>query len=551
MRVVAVSVTEAGRALAERLPYERCHGSLKETAQRLWHEVDAFVLMAATGAALRVIAPLLSTKAADPGIVCVDEAGRFAVALCGGHAGGANDLAREVAGLLGAEPVVTTATDATGMPALDNLPGFVATGDVSKLSAAYLEGRNPQVEVALAGWSPPAALCQGEGPGRVVVTDAAGPPGAGSVYLHPPSLVAGIGCASEATSEEVASLLEGALAKAGLARESLGLIATIDRRRSHPALVGLGLPVRAFGAQELAAVPVPNPSAQVAASVGTPSVAEAAALLAAGEGARLVASKQRSATATVAIARRSGPMGKLSVVGLGPGSVAHRTLAATVAVRSAEVVIGYGPYIDQAADLLGSGHVIERSPIGEEVGRARRALELARSGRRVALVCSGDPGVFAMASIVLELACSNAPEIEIEVVPGVSAGLAASSLLGAPLGHDHAFVSLSDLLTPWEVIERRLHALGAADLVVVLYNPRSRARTWQLTAALEVLGAYRPPTTPVGIVTDAARDGERTEVTTLGEVDVTRVSMTSCVIVGATTTKRCGTRIVTPRGYRP
>lgn len=551
MRVVAVSVTEAGRAAAARLPYESVHGSLGDTVRRLWGEVDALVLMVATGAAVRVVAPLLTTKQDDPGVVCVDEAGRYVVALCGGHGGGANAVAREVAALLGAEPVVTTATDASGTPSLDDLPGFRACGDVAGVTAAMLAGRFPLVEVAVPGWHGPAALAAGTGPERVVVTDAASPFEAGTVLLHPPSLVVGVGCSTEATPEEVARLLEATLAGAGLARASVGLVATIDRRRAHRSVTSLGLPVRSFSADELAPVSVPRPSPVVAAAVGTPSVAEAAALLAAGDGADLVVPKQRAATATVAIARRRAPQGALSVVGLGPGSPAHRTPAAASAVRSAEVVIGYGPYVDQAADLLVAGQVVESSAIGEEVHRARRALEVAASGRRTALVCSGDAGIFAMASIVLELAPEVAPGVAVDVVPGVTAGTAAASLLGAPLGHDHALVSLSDLLTPWEAIERRLHAIGEADLAVVLYNPRSRARTWQLGAALDILRGYRPPTTPVGLVTDAARAGERVEVTTLAEANPDAVGMTTCVVVGATTTGLYGGRMVTPRGYQP
>ena len=551
MRVVAVSVTEAGRAAAARLPYESVHGSLGDTVRRLWGEVDALVLMVATGAAVRVVAPLLTTKQDDPGVVCVDEAGRYVVALCGGHGGGANAVAREVAALLGAEPVVTTATDASGTPSLDGLPGFRACGDVAGVTAAMLAGRFPLVEVVVPGWHGPAALAAGTGPERVVVTDAASPFEAGTVLLHPPSLVVGVGCSTEATPEEVARLLEATLAGAGLARASVGLVATIDRRRAHRSVTSLGLPVRSFSADELAPVSVPRPSPVVAAAVGTPSVAEAAALLAAGDGADLVVPKQRAATATVAIARRRAPQGALSVVGLGPGSPAHRTPAAASAVRSAEVVIGYGPYVDQAADLLVAGQVVESSAIGEEVHRARRALEVAASGRRTALVCSGDAGIFAMASIVLELAPEVAPGVAVDVVPGVTAGTAAASLLGAPLGHDHALVSLSDLLTPWEAIERRLHAIGEADLAVVLYNPRSRARTWQLGAALDILRGYRPPTTPVGLVTDAARAGERVEVTTLAEANPDAVGMTTCVVVGATTTGLYGGRMVTPRGYQP
>ena len=551
MRVVTVSVTPGGRALAARLPYEAVHGGAAEAVRRLWPEVDGLVLMLATGAAVRIVAPLLEDKGRDPAVVCVDEAGRWAVALSGGHAGGANDLARSVAALLGAEAVVTTATDAAGVPALDLLPGFTASGDVAGVTRALLEGRQPVVEIDVAGWAGPPALASGSGPERVLVTDRFPAGGRGVVLLHPRSLVVGVGCSTGASAEEVRLLLDAALEEAGLARASVGTVATIDRRAVHPAVTGLGLPVRAYAPAELAGVEVPHPSPVVAEAVGTPSVAEAAALLAAGRGGSLVVAKRTSPSATVAVARRSGPAGELLLVGLGPGHAGHRTPAAAAAVRSAEVVTGYAPYVDQAADLLGPGQVVERHPIGSEAERARGALEHAASGRRVALVCSGDAGVYAMASIVLELAPDVAPDVEVTVVPGVTAGVAAAALLGAPLGHDHAVVSLSDLLTSWEVIAHRVRAAAEADLVLTLYNPRSAGRTWQLEAALDIVRRHRPAATPVGVVADAYRPGQRVAWTTLAEVDPAAVGMTTCVIVGASSTRLIGGRMVTPRGYRP
>jgi cobalt-precorrin 5A hydrolase / precorrin-3B C17-methyltransferase len=553
MRVVTVSVTPGGRALAARLPFESVHGGAGDAVRRLWRDVDGLVLMLATGAAVRIVAPLLEDKARDPAVVCVDEAARWAVALCGGHAGGANDLARSVAALLGAEPVVTTATDAAGVPALDVLPGFAAAGDVAGVTVGLLAGRHPVVDVdpELAGWPVPAELPTGPGPERVVVTDRSLPARPGRMVLHPPSLVAGVGCSTGAEAGEVQALLAEVLAEAGLAAPSIGVVATIDRRSAHPAVTGLGVPVRAFPAPTLAAVAVPNPSRVVGDAVGTPSVAEAAALLAAGPDASLVVAKRTSAAATVAVARRARPHGALVLVGLGPGDPAHRTPAAAAAVRAAEVVTGYSPYVDQAADLLGPGQVVERHPIGREEDRARGALAHAAAGRRVALVCSGDAGVYAMASIALEVAPEVAPDIEITVVPGVTAGLAAAALLGAPLGHDHAVVSLSDLLTSWDVIEHRVRAAAEADLVVTLYNPRSAGRTWQLEAALDILRRHRPPETPVGVVTDAYRRGQRVTWTTLSAVDADSVGMTTCVVVGASSTRLAGGRMVTPRGYRP
>jgi len=547
MNVVSVSVTAAGRALAHRLPYEHVAGERAgEVVPSRWADVDGFVLFLATGAAVRIIAPLLRDKDTDPAVVCVDEAGRFVIALCGGHAGGANALARTVAAILGATPVVTTATDAAGVAALDQLPGFVATGDLAGVTTALLDGRPPRIENEL-GW--PVSLLNGRGPERIVITDRRLPPAPGTVVLHPPSLVAGVGASTGAPADAVEPLLVAALAGAGLARESVAEVATIDRRAGDGAVAALGLPVRAFTAEALSQVDVPSPSDVVRAAVGTASVAEAAALLAAGPGADLVVFKQVGAQGTVAVARRRGPRGHLAVVGLGPGDVSHRTPTAETAVRRAEVIIGYGPYVDACADLLTPSQEVVRSPIGDETVRAKQAVSEAGAGRRVALVCSGDAGIYAMASLVFEVAGDAG--VDVEVVPGVTAALAAAALLGAPLGHDHVMISLSDLLTPWSAIEVRLRAAAAADLVVALYNPRSRGRTWQFDAARTILLGHRSPSTPVGVVTDAARPGQTVHVSTLGEVDAETIGMTTCVIIGSSTTRVVGGRMLTPRGYEP
>lgn len=545
MRVVSVSVTERGRALADQLPWEHHHGRAAATVRAQWHEVDGLVLFLATGAAVRIVAPLLADKHRDPAVVCVDEAGRFAVALCGGHAGGANELARTVAGYLAAQPVITTGSDAVGRPGLDQLPGFVATGDVAAVATALLDGRAVRVDNPL-NWPVP-LTADPAGSVQVTVTDRRDVAGPGQAILHPPSLVAGVGTSSTATAREVADLLDQALSGAGLAVASLAEVATIDRRVDHPAVVALGYPIRAFPSGELAAVEVPSPSETVRAAVGTPSVCEAAALLAAGPGAELVVTKRSGPTATVALARRRGPRGHLALVGLGPGGAAHRTPAAEHAVRRAEVVLGYRAYLEQCGDLRGAAQEWVASPIGDEVVRAKQALAEAGAGRRVALVCSGDSGIYGMASIVMELADRG---VDIDVVPGITAAAAGAAVLGAPLGHDHVAISLSDLLTSWAVIERRLRAAAESDLVVSLYNPRSRGRTWQLDAARRILLEHRPPATPAGIVTDAGREGQRCVVTTVADLDVTLVGMTSVVIIGSSTTTLVNGRMVTPRGYR-
>jgi len=213
------------------------------------------------------------------------------------------------------------------------------------------------------------------------------------------------------------------------------------------------------------------------------------------------------------------------------------------------VVIGYGAYIDLADDLVEPRQEIVRSPIGSEEERCRAALKLASDGHHVALVCSGDPGVYAMASLVCELA-DEYGQPPLTIVPGITAALSAASVLGAPLGHDHAAISLSDLLTPWDVIARRLEAAAAGDFVVSLYNPRSARRSAQLGEALRILASSRPASTPAAVLTDIGRAGESVIRTTLGELDPASVGMLSLVVIGSSETRWIGDRMVTPRGYR-
>jgi precorrin-3B C17-methyltransferase len=241
--------------------------------------------------------------------------------------------------------------------------------------------------------------------------------------------------------------------------------------------------------------------------------------------------------------------GRLDIVGLGPGGPAHRTAAAATAVREAEVVIGYGPYVDQCADVLDAQEIV-RGAMGEEAARAEDALRRAAAGARVALVSSGDAGVHGMAARTLSRAAAlpAAERPEVVVVPGVTAALAAGALLGAPLGDDFAALSLSDLNVAWEVVERRLVAVAAAGLALALYNPRSRARTWQLERVLELLLEHRDADTAVAVVTDAARPGQSVERATLATLDPETVTMRSLLVVAGDSGRAAGPWLVAERG---
>lgn len=242
--------------------------------------------------------------------------------------------------------------------------------------------------------------------------------------------------------------------------------------------------------------------------------------------------------------------GKLSIVGLGPGGPEHRTAAATAAVSGAEAVVGYGPYVDQCADLLGPEQRVVRGTMGEEAERAIEALKLAAAGARVALVSSGDAGVHGMAARTLACAAAlaEAERPEVEVVPGVTAALAAGALVGAPLSDDFAVLSLSDHHLPWDQVERRLAGVAAAGLALALYNPRSNRRTGQFHRALELLAEHRAPTTPVCLVDDAGRPGQAVERTTLSGLDPDRVTMRTLVLVAGEGACETGRWLVAERG---
>ena len=240
-------------------------------------------------------------------------------------------------------------------------------------------------------------------------------------------------------------------------------------------------------------------------------------------------------------------MNVLYVVGLGPGGSRWMTWEARAALEQAEVLCGYTVYLDLIRGEFPDKEYFS-TPMTQEIERCRAALERARSGRTTALVCSGDAGVYGMAGPVLELA-PQFPEVEIQVVPGVTAALAGAAVLGAPLMHDFAVLSLSDLLTPWKVIRRRLELAAQGDFVLCLYNPSSRRRRDHLRMAWDIVLAHRGPETVCGWVRNAGRAQEEHQVLTLGELREAQVDMFTTVFIGSAATRRIGDRMVTPRGY--
>ncbi len=550
-----------------------------------WPRAEAFVLVAACGLVVRRIAPLLQGKTLDPAVVVLDPEGRFAIPLLGAHQAGGEALCQRLAAVLGSQVVATGSSSGQGQLALDSFgtrwgwrPG--KGGDWSALmqhaarSSTPLavrqeagSGRWRQLEAAgrLEEWAADRAeprAAESGGQPQLIVTARQG----SGCRWHPPCLWLGIGCERHTSLELLERLVDQHLQAAGLASEAVAGLASIDRKADEPALLDLARkrqwPLRWFNAAALNAVAVPTPSAAVAAEMGTASVAEAAALLAAGPEAELLLAKQvehrqnaEQGAATLAIAQAkeqwAPSQGHLHLVGSGPGRLDLLTPDARKALAEAGVWVGYGLYLDLLEPLRRQDQLRCDGQLTQERARCQLALDLANQGLTVALVSSGDSGIYAMAGLALELWLAQPADGRpaFTVHPGISALQLAAAKAGAPLMHDFCTISLSDRLTPWPVIEQRLEAAARGDFVVALYNPRSLGRDWQLGRAQELLLQGRPASTPVALARQLGRADEAVSLHTLGSLPIDAVDMLTLVLVGNSSSYAQDGRMVTPRGY--
>lgn len=575
-------------------------GSLKAHVASIWNHHNALIFCLAAGAVVRIIAPLLQDKSLDPAVIVVDEQGKFVISLCSGHQGKADKLARMIAHLLGATPVLTGASAGLGLPGVDMLGvpfGWQrGEGNWTGVSAAVARGETIQVmqEVGSTLWQ--SHLPQGHSFDFGLAEDEKTPSPTARIWIsptqrqfspksdlaevqwHPRVLWVGIGCERGTSKELIESAIRQVFQNNHLAENAIAGIATIDLKADEVGLLELcgdrNLPLRTFPADVLRSINVPNPSAVVEQEVGTPSVAEAAAIMGQlscisldanrqdSDSSKLLVPKQifkseyQPGAVTIAIAQSrqeyTGRTGKLLLIGTGPGQLDQITPAAQTAVSYCDVVIGYSLYIDLIASLLRPGQIVEALPITQERQRAERAIELAQWGLTVAVVSSGDCGIYGMAGLVLEeLRAKNwdGKIPGVQVFPGITALQASASLVGAPLMHDFCAISLSDLLTPWEMIEKRLMAAAQADFVTALYNPRSQTRTQQIVTARDIFLKYRDPNTPVALVRAAYRQDEQITLTTLEKLLETPIDMLTTVLIGNQSTRTHGDWMITPRGY--
>ncbi|SDR31483.1 precorrin-3 methyltransferase [Paraburkholderia fungorum] len=517
------------------------------------------VALCAAGIVIRCLAPMLSNKGVEPPVLAVAEDGSAVVPLLGGLAG-VNVMAREIAAALAVAPAITTSGELRFGTCVLNPPEGYALADIGqgkRFVSDLLAGESTRIE-GDAPWLDDARLPRSENARLAIrVTPRVWDGREDDLVIHPRSVVAAVTGFADA-ADRIAARVRDSLDAHRLAPLSLAALLTSLEHASNPALAEaaalLDVPLR-FTQTRAEDNATPASLLQAALRVPYETLDDDAAT-----GIALALTPLAIDPHTIGRAR-----GRLTVIGLGPGSADLMVPAARAALDEATDILGYDTYVKMAGPLRASQRV-HGTDNREEMQRARHAFDLASEGRSVVMVSSGDPGVFAMAAAVLEALDEDASQasqhpawsaVELKILPGVSAAMAAAAQAGAPLGHDFCMLSLSDNLKPWSIIERRLRHAADADLVMAFYNPISRARPWQLDKALDIVREYRSAQTVVVLGRDVGRPGGTRRTLTLGELRSSDVDMRTMVIVGSSTTRRFGKGkldgdewVYTPRWYK-
>ena len=545
-----------------------------------WAQFDAHIFIGATGIPFRKVAPLLRGKSIDPAVLACPESGSHVIALTSGHFGGTNRLARRTARITGGQAVIGSPADVNGLPAFDEAAAqehacILNPEAVRALNAALLDGS----PIAFCGtravferhFASTGQVAFFENPqdvtcGHAVLWDSENMLPEEVLYLDVSSraFVLGVGCRRGVKPQELRLVAERYLSEFGLNAENIAGIATCTVKEDEPAILGLGeawqVPVAFHSAEELDAVPVSAPSEKVREKVGTASVCEAACLLSAGYGSipqpTLYAPKSAFGDVTLALARlphlavpKSG-QGEIVVAGLGSGAPGHITPDVDTALRRCDTVAGYSHYVDFIRDRIAGKPVIQNGMKGE-VERCLSALEAALAGQNVCMVCSGDPGILAMAGLLYELRTREPRfrDIPIRVLPGITAATIAASSLGAPLQNGFSLVSLSDLLVPADEVRRNIRSVAQSLLPVALYNPAGRKRRALLDETLAVFREHRGRDVLCAYVKNAGREQETKWVGKLSEFPAAEVDMSTLIIIGGPRTRLDSGVLYEPRGY--
>ncbi len=565
-----IYLSEKGREIAEKIrsifPEAKLYKFKKELLHEIWNKYNAFIFVSAIGVTIRCIASFIKNKKEDPAIIVIDEEGKNVIPLLGGHSAEANSLSLTIASFIKANPVITTASDLKNLPAIDLwikktglkiknpflLPKIMAKFNSSKELKIFL---NTQVKLPFPKhFSLVSTISEAD----IIVTNKfiKDVDENNQLVLIPKNLFVGVGFHDWIKEEDLEKTLKEVFKEAGFYWEALSGIATIQKKGSHPALKKLSerykIKLFAFTSKELNQVKSLSPPGASMKTLGVASVSEQAALFSAFtefQKAFLCVPKQVFKDLTIAIAEGVYKIkGKLYIVGTGPGDLENLTPKAISILRSSDFIVGYKTYINLIKPLIEDKEILAYG-MKEEVERAKIAIKKALEGNVVSLISGGDPGIYGMAGLVLEILSKNSLDLEIEIIPGISALNACASLAGAPLMNDFVAISLSDRLTPWDVIEKRLHLAGKGDFVIVLYNPKSKGRKEHLSKAKNVLLSYRKSETPVAIIKEAFRKNQEIILTTLKKIDLYPIDMQTTIIIGNSNSFIFKNWLITPRGY--
>jgi cobalt-precorrin 5A hydrolase / precorrin-3B C17-methyltransferase len=532
-----------------------------DTLQELFAQGTPIIGICAAGILIRTLAPMLSNKRQEPPVLAVAEDGSAVVPLLGGL-NGVNDLARQIAAGLNVKAAITTTGDVRFGMVLENPPpGYsLANPEYAKsFTSEMLAGTKVRLEGSATWLSNSTLPINPNGKLSILITEKLIPSTADRMVYHPATLAIAIDTTTEITADELITLIRQQLATANLAPASIaGIFApntVASDTRIHAIAKVLGIPARFFSQTQLEPLLLKGYNQT-----------QAAVIAAVGADGRLMVS---SPPIEIAIAPQpinlnttGKPQGKLAIIGTGPGASQWMSPQVKEILKAATDLVGYKTYLDLIG-FLGEGKQRHESDNREELARARAALDLASAGKYVAVVSSGDPGIYAMAAAIFEvldeaLDCNTRnPEwdsIDIQVAPGISAMQAAAAAIGAPLGHDFCVISLSDILKSWSIIEQRITAAAQGDFAIAFYNPVSKERTWQLTAARDILLRYRNPNTPVVLARNLGRTGERVKVVTLEQLTLENADMRTVILIGSNKTRIIQRRdgnvwVYTPRRY--
>lgn len=529
--------------LAERVVgADRTYHEFGVTLRELYQQDTPIIALCAAGIVIRTLAPLLLEKGAEPPVLAVAEDGSAVVPLLGGL-GGVNLLAREIATALNVAAAITTSGELRFGTCLLNPPSGYALADLDvgkRFVSDLLAGESVRIE-GPAPWLCEAQLPQDQNARLAIhISHVERQANANELLIYPRNVLVAV----SAGTPDLADVIRSALSRAGIALQSLACLLADEREMADEALRDAALELAVslrFSAR--AASVLEHVQSATSSLLNAIDVADDMAIAVATEPVNpLMIGRAR---------------GRLAVIGLGPGAAELMVPAVKTELARANDVLGYETYVRMAGPFR-ADQVLHCTDNREEMQRARHAFELAVQGRNVVVVSSGDPGVFAMAAAVLEaLHESRDPawhDVDLEILPGVSASLATAAQAGAPLGHDFCVLSLSDNLKPWDIIEKRLDLAAQADLAMAFYNPISRSRPWQLGRALEIVARHRTSETPVVLGRDVGRPGQTLRVTSLGQLTPDQVDMRTMVLIGSSTTRvfprRQGSSwVYTPRSY--